>query len=305
MDLVDDLADVWAIFGDAGPELIEAAAAARPAVLRSAVARPEALFSWSRLNAVLRADELDWVHPHAEGGGLRHRLALFRGGRAVDPASLFRRQLSPRQQPTYAVDPDRLADELRRGGTFVIRDLDREDPEVLAVAEALEAVFRAPVMGGVFASWGDETGFDLHWDGMDNVAIQVAGRRHWTLWAPSSPVPVAGMPLPPPEGPGDLSVTLHAGDALFFPRGWWHRPEGEGEPAMHLTFGIYRRTGLDLVRWLCDQARVGEDGTITFTRDLRALDAGIIDEYLGADGGRPLRNRVTFDLPTIDAGRNL
>jgi len=288
------------MLGTAAADIVEAANAGRLLLLEGIIDRPEELFSWTRLDEVLRADELDWVHPHIEGGGLRHRLALFREGQAVDPETFFRRELSPRRQLTAAIDPARFAAQLREGGTFVVRDLDREDARVRLLAEGLESAFSAPVMGGVFASWGNEIGFGLHWDVMDNLAVQVSGSRSWTLWAPSTRHPVAGMHFPPPDGDGDWCGTLHAGDALFFPRGWWHRPEGRGEPALHLTFGIYRRTGLDLARWLCENARWSDADTIRFDRDLLTpWGAGIISEYLSAEAGRGLHNRLTFEFSDI------
>jgi ribosomal protein L16 Arg81 hydroxylase len=121
------------------------------------------------------------------------------------------------------------------------------------------------------------------------------------LWPPSIPHPVQEIDLPRPDEPAELDVTLRAGDALFFPRGWWHRPAGTGEPAMHLTFGIYRPSGLDLVRWLCDRASENADG-IRFDRNLdRPWDETIIEEFLATRSRRGSSNRLTFDLPDIGA----
>jgi hypothetical protein len=278
--------------GRALTEAVEAAAATGEAQhLRDVVAAPEMLFSWDRLNGALRAGELEWVHPHIEDGRPRYRLALFRAGKMIDPAQFFRALRSPRGAQTYRLDVEALTAELRTGGTFVVRDLDRHDDAVAAAAGALEERFDAPVMGGAFASWGDTTGFDLHWDAMDNVAVQVAGTRKWSLWRPAIPNPVEGLDMAHPEGPADLECVLEPGDALWFPRGWWHRPEGLGPPALHLTFGIYRRTGLDFVRWACERL-CSLDLTRPWTDD-------VIDSFWADERARGLENRLSFTLPDV------
>jgi ribosomal protein L16 Arg81 hydroxylase len=155
-------------------------------------------------------------------------------------------------------------------------------------------------MGGAFASWGDMTGFDLHWDAMDNVAVQVAGTRRWSLWRPAIANPVEGVDMPRPEGPADLDCVLHPGDALWFPRGWWHRPAGLGEPALHVTFGIYRRTGIDLVRWLCESLCLSGGGAGSAELDLtQPWSEDVIDSFWAAERTRGLENRLTFTLPDV------
>ncbi|HEY0082081.1 MAG TPA: cupin domain-containing protein, partial [Pyrinomonadaceae bacterium] len=59
-------------------------------------------------------------------------------------------------------------------------------------------------------------------------------------------------------------ATLADGDLLYIPRGFWHVAEPLDEPTLHLTVGIHKRTGLDLLTWLAGQLRASE----TFRRDL-------------------------------------
>jgi len=63
------------------------------------------------------------------------------------------------------------------------------------------------------------------------------------------------------------SGTLKAGDVMHIPRGYWHQAtrvdQGMGF-SLHATFGFVKRTGVDWMSWLADQAR--QD--ITFRQDL-------------------------------------
>ena len=294
------------LIGEHLDELLTAVVDKRELFLAQATPAVESVFSWERLNDVLRSTELDWAHPHVEGAAPRGLIALARRGAPVDPVGLFRQVQSPRRQPTYRLDPERLYEELRNGGTILVRELDRHDRGMAAMTEDLEKLLDAPVMPGAFASWGGETGFDLHWDTTDNLVVQVAGRRRWTLWRPTLPSPVGGSDAPRPDGPADWSGTLEPGDVLYFPRGWWHCPEGLGGPALHVTFGIYRRTGLDLFRWFCDQFAPG----VTDLSDVRQAidehwDQAIVSRFLAAQWETTVPNRATFDLPWAAVGESV
>jgi hypothetical protein len=47
---------------------------------------------------------------------------------------------------------------------------------------------------------------------------------------------------------------------LYLPRGHWHAAVGLGEPSLHLTIGLTRKTGADLLHWLADEALTQEPG---------------------------------------------
>jgi hypothetical protein len=60
---------------------------------------------------------------------------------------------------------------------------------------------------------------------------------------------------------------LRAGDVMHIPRGYWHqatRADHTGGVSLHVTFGFPKRTGVDWLAWLADQARESE----LFRRDL-------------------------------------
>ena len=74
----------------------------------------------------------------------------------------------------------------------------------LAPRDAVAAIWAGP--GG--------TATPAHYDPVDNVVGQFCGSKRWRLWRPSSGEPT---------GTPDYDVVAAPGDALFVPRGWWHR----------------------------------------------------------------------------------
>ena len=57
------------------------------------------------------------------------------------------------------------------------------------------------------------------------------------------------------------SGTMHTGDVMHIPRGWWHQGTRTGSGAgfsLHATFGLTQRTGVDWLAWIADQARADE-----------------------------------------------
>jgi hypothetical protein len=96
---------------------------------------------------------------------------------------------------------------------------------------------------------GNASNVSCHYDTFDNLAVVVAGRRHFTLYPPEAVAglyvgpldnTMAGAPVGLADGsePGDprypafevwrtqaLQVELEPGDALYLPKLWWHRVE--------------------------------------------------------------------------------
>ncbi len=86
--------------------------------------------------------------------------------------------------------------------------------------------------------------------------IQLEGAKRWKLYGSTRPAPLRRdleNDHPRPAEPLE-EVVLEAGDMLYLPRGYWHAAVGMGEPTLHLTVGLTRKTGHDLLTWLADQA---------------------------------------------------
>jgi ribosomal protein L16 Arg81 hydroxylase len=217
------------------------------------------MMPWARLSGILRRHRLD--HP---------RLRLVRDGKPVPVSSYLRHATGARQRTTVPrLKSAELARHLREGATLVLDAVDELSEPVERLAQELELFFRERVQVNLYAGWQTSRGFDLHWDDHDVFILQVAGRKHWSVYGQTRPYPLvndvekAEKPTHAPLWEG----TLEDGDLLYIPRGWWHVAEPLAEPTLHLTVGVHNRTGLDLLRWLSERMRASE----AFRRDLPRL----------------------------------
>lgn len=227
------------------------------------------LLSWPALNEILRHHRLQ-----------SPRLRLMRNGAPIDEDSYTTRMRGTFEDDRYRqLRPGALAEQLRSGATLVVDSIDELHAPVGDLAVALERRLGEPVAASAYASWGAAAGFGVHWDDHDVVVIQLTGRKRWRVHGPSRPWPLHRDVEPNTTPPAELlaDVTLTDGDVLHVPRGWWHAVSALDEPTLHLTFGITRRTGIDLMAWLTDELR----GDPRFRQDLpRYADGEVLADHV-------------------------
>ena len=223
--------------------------------IRGRAGKFASLLPWERLNEILRQHRLDLP-----------RLRLMREGRALPVNAYLRHTSGARgKQPIPRLQPVKFTSQLRAGATLVLDAVDELHKPLEELAAALEHFFHERVQINSYAGWHTSRGFDLHWDDHDVFILQVTGRKRWRIYGETRAHPLAGEANnPKPTGDPIWEATLEDGDFLYIPRGWWHVAEPLDEPTLHLTVGIHKRTGLDLLSWLAEQLRASE----VFRQDL-------------------------------------
>jgi Cupin superfamily protein len=210
------------------------------------------LVSWADVRQIIDTHPRDWVNPETHGGVTRNRLSLMLRGQAIAPASFFREVPGPRSGTVSRLDPAKLDDLISRGASLVMDGVDEVHRPIGALATSLERALHDPVRVNLYASWRPTPALDRHWDTHDIFIVQVSGTKRWQVYSPvrRHPVPddiqLDTRPASEPAWQG----ALKEGDVLYLPRGWWHVATALEGPSLHLTFGVYRRTGLDLLEWL-------------------------------------------------------
>ncbi|MEM7120830.1 MAG: cupin domain-containing protein [Pseudomonadota bacterium] len=149
------------------------------------------------------------------------------------------------------VDPIRLADLYADGATIVLNQLQRLHAPLDRLTRALEAAFSMQFQTNVYLTPAIGKGFPVHYDNHDVVVLQVEGSKAWRLYEAPIHLVYRGERFEPGAyDPGETtdSFTLHAGDALYIPRGQMHEAAGnEHGPSLHITVGILAKTWTDLI----------------------------------------------------------
>lgn len=201
------------------------------------------LLPWEDLNQILLQQRLD------------DRLRLAREGKILEKGKFMKNAAGG----TPRLDLSMLNELFQQGWTLVVDFIDEAYAPITELCRMLELVLREYVSTNAYAGWYTTQGFDTHWDDQDVIIVQVAGRKHWRVFEPERKHPVEadkalGLKLSKDQSPaweGDIS----AGDLLYIPRGWWHDAVPVGEPTLHLTLTIVRKTGLDFMYHLVKRLR--------------------------------------------------
>jgi len=203
----------------------------------------------------------------------------------------------------HDIDVPALYEHLRGGATLILDGVNELHPPLQRLAAGLAGEFCASGQTNLYACWGETQGFDVHWDDHDVFVIQVHGAKRWDLYGFTQPAPQRrGRQEPAPRPTyAPEQITLEAGDVLYLPRGYWHAALGLGGPSLHLTVGLSRKTGADLLHWLADEAMLDDAvrADLRLERDdatLGAQVAQVLQKMLArgdpADLGRRYRRHV-------------
>ncbi|HEX8933141.1 MAG TPA: cupin domain-containing protein, partial [Pseudonocardiaceae bacterium] len=142
-----------------------------------------------------------------------------------------------------------------------MREVDELHRGVGALATALELELRDRVGVNAYANCGVAESYAVHHDDHDVFVLQVAGTKRWWLYDLAAPLPLPDdvdhptvtRATPPAEAIAEL--LLKEGQVLYLPRGWRHAAQAVEGPSLHLTVGITRATGVDLLNWLVGRLR--------------------------------------------------
>lgn len=214
-----------------------------PALFHGDQDRFGTLFSWDILS-----DVISRVSPDSS------QIRLNQDARNIAESEWISTHISTDGRVFRTLRTPQLLELLHKGATLVVDAVDRTHRPLGSLARTLERDLRTPVQINAYSAWGESPGFGMHWDGHDVLILQIAGQKEWTLFGgPRRPWPmeqdIEENPAPSSEAEQTVMV-LAPGDVLHVPRGWWHSARAMDGPTLHLTVGIPRPTGVDLLQWL-------------------------------------------------------
>ena len=203
------------------------------------------LLPWDVLNRIVEQHRPDFTRIHLYKNGRLPMSAFVRETRYADGTAVPQILLTE----LYA--------QLREGATLLLNGVDEVYEPTRQLAENLERVLGSRVGMAAYAGFRATRSVDTHWDPVDVIILQVAGRKHWTLYGVTTPHPLMrtgeGQGTKPTEPVWD--GVLEDGDMLYLPRGWWHVAVPMDGPSLSISITVTGRTGVDLVAWLAEELR--------------------------------------------------
>lgn len=188
------------------------------------------------------------------------QLRVFQDGAEIHPARFLDDSVNRRGQGVRVANMRRLGLLLEQGCTVVLDQVDQFDPTMEVACRALQWWSRETVQVNTYLTTQAVGGFPLHWDDHEVVVVQLAGEKSWEVRGQSRPAPMFRDAEPNDTPPEDVlwSGTLRTGEVMHIPRGFWHQATRTDQGAgysLHATFGFPKRTGVNWLAWVADQAR--------------------------------------------------
>jgi ribosomal protein L16 Arg81 hydroxylase len=149
---------------------------------------------------------------------------------------------------TDYVDTAALLDWFDQGATLVFSQLNQKWLPLQKLKESLERAMSASVVTNVFLSNHDSQGFSVHYDSHDVFVVQLHGSKIWSIYDSPIELPTkreafGTRNVTPRETP--TTVTVHPGDLLYIPRGYFHEARTTEATSLHLTLGVHPYLWID------------------------------------------------------------
>ena len=179
-------------------------------------------------------------------------------GRTVRPdeyASQVYNGIKQIKQPR--TNPEKVERLLQAGANLKIQRFSAVCPKVSSVVRDIASWLQFVTSANGYFSYGMQRGLPVHWDSHDVMAVQLMGCKHWKIYKPGMALPLKMHRSQAGESPDlkspVLELDLHAGDALYLPRGWWHDVTPvRGVKTLHIAIGLHPPIVSDFLAWVLD-----------------------------------------------------
>lgn len=169
-------------------------------------------------------------------------LNLFQAGKPVDLSGANLYKLVQKRKIGF-VDRRMLQQQLEKGAACVLEGLDILEPEINALATALDRGRAATFCNAtVFFSQHGNEAYRGHLDTDDVLVIHMAGEKRWSIHRRQPPrrVNLADLEIAQ-MGPVEAEVVMRPGDVLYLRNFTPHRVETLSPYSLHLSFDLCDR----------------------------------------------------------------
>lgn len=182
----------------------------KPYLFKQAVSLPDKAEIWRGINEMYqRANPAD-------------DLFKFRKGPLI-PKEHYVEAFNDIGRKRYRFNKAAVYEYLKDGATLVYNRINNE-PFSDDIAKQVARFAQAHTVVSGYLAFGDDASYKNHWDTRDVFAVQLVGKKHWSLSAPNFEMPLymqqsKDLPHIPEPETADMEVVLEAGDILYIPRG--------------------------------------------------------------------------------------
>ena len=215
-----------------------------PCLFKNAVSLPDKAETWRGINEMYqRANPAD-------------ELFKFRKGPLI-PKERYVESFDDIGRKRYRFNKAAVYEYLKDGATLVYNRINTE-PFSDDIAKQVARFAQAHTVVSGYLAFGGDPSYKNHCDTRDVFAVQLVGKKHWSLSAPNFEMPLymqqsKDLPHIPEPETTDMEVVLEAGDILYIPRGWWHNPVPMGCETFHLAVGTFPPNGHNYMEWLMNK----------------------------------------------------
>lgn len=148
----------------------------------------------------------------------------------------------------------RLPNLLDDGFSVAVNFAENWSFEVAQVVRSIGEIFGTVANGALFLAPENGATFLPHYDAIDVLAIQLDGKKTWSIGSDETNLPLANSTFPvDSEVDWEHHFTLSKADCLYVPRGKAHSVRAvEDMFSLHLSVGIAARTHADVAQRLIE-----------------------------------------------------
>lgn len=142
---------------------------------------------------------------------------------------------------------------VERGASVIVNDVGPLTPGLREWVALLTAATAGNVQVNLYASRAEHQAFPPHFDTHEVFALHCEGEKTWRIYDLRAEHPINHPAFPKTKLPPDMAkyleseIVVHPGDVVYVPRGTYHEALAGSYGTLHVTFGVTRPIGLDLL----------------------------------------------------------
>lgn len=215
----------------------------KPMLRKGVLKDPESILSLRRLDELVNLEIIrpPYLRVNLQGAGV--------------PDQGFTRTITVQgTDVTGTVDPEKVYDLFRAGGTIVWSSLNHIDSSLRRFTQVISDTFGVRTDCVAFLTPAGKRGFSPHHDPVDLFIVQTEGTKRWRLWNPPAVRKGEAASYTAEQlGEPVIDVLLEPGDVLYLPYDTPHAAAAEELASVHLSIMVRPRMWKDLLRQTFDE----------------------------------------------------